>query len=372
MLRGSEAMEERDVQTLTVGVLADAGLPEKVARAVTDGLSQDLTDRTDTGARVRWDVEVNSETLPLTAEGEIPLLDQAGRLRAEHGWDYVIYLTDLPRSHGGDPMLCEASAAGGAALVSLPALGVDHYSQKARRLLAALVLSLRAGTEDRPTPTAVHQSLGRTAARRVSPAGDGDVSYIVLPGRRNRLRLLAGMVHSNRPGRLLPALAGCVAAAAATGAFGVFFAAMWSLADALSPARLAVVSVVVTGALSGWLIFYNNMWNRPRDTEEPWRARLDNISTVVTVWLSVALMYVLLWSVLFLVGLAVIESGYLQSQLGHPVNLLDYVHLSWLAASLGTVAGSLGSNFDSDAAIREATYSRREYERRQLADSYGH
>jgi hypothetical protein len=372
-LRVSEGMEEKDVRTLTVGVLADPGLPEKVARSVTDELPRELADQSTSDARVRWDVEVNPETLPLTAEGGIPLLDQAGRLRHEHGWDYVIYLTDLPRSHGGDPMLCEASADAGAALVSLPALGIDHYSHKARRLLAALVLSLRAGTEDHPTPTAMHQALGRTATRLVPPAddGNGDVSYIALPGRVNRLRLLAGMVHSNRPGRLLPALAGCVAAAAATGAFGVFFAAMWSLADALSPARLALISVVVTGALSGWLIFYNNLWNRPRKAEESWRARSDNVSTVVTVWLSVALMYVLLWSVLFLAGLAAIEAGYLQSQLGHPVNLLDYAHLSWLAASLGTVAGALGSNFDSDEAVREATYSRREHERRRLADSYG-
>ena len=87
-------------------------------------------------------------------------------------------------------------------------------------------------------------------------------------------------------------------------------------------------------------------------------------------WLSVALMYAILFAGLFLVGLTVIEAGYLQSQLGHPVNLTDYLHLSWLAASLGTLAGALGSNFDSDEAIREATYSRREHQRRQRADSY--
>lgn len=356
------------MRTTTVGIMADPGLPEKVAREVAEDLPRALSEGS--GTDIWWRVEVSQETLPLTAEGDIPLLDRSGPLRERYGWDYVVYLTDLPRSHDGNPMLCQASAEAAAALVSLPALGAVRISRKARELLSVLVLSVRAGTEDYPSPSAVQLALGRSAVRRVDPAGDGDASYVVLPGRGNRLRLLAGMVVSNRPGRLLPALASCVAAAAATGAFGIFYASIWNMSDALHPARLAMISVVVTGALSGWLIFHNSLWNRPRNADEPWRAGADNASTVITVWLSVVMMYALLWSLLFLVGLAVIEADYLQSQLGHPVGLLDYVHLSWLAASLGTLAGALGSNFDSDGAIREATYSRREHQRRQLADSY--
>ncbi|WP_157571288.1 MULTISPECIES: hypothetical protein [Kocuria] len=356
------------MQTLTVGVLADPGLPEKVAHRVAEDLPGALSQRT--GPEVSWEVEVSRETLPLTPEGDIPILDKADALREAHGWDCVVYLTDLPRDHDGDPMLCEVSAGAAAALVSLPSLGADHFSRKACRLMAALVGEIRNDARRRPSPSAVHEALGRTAVRRVSPADGGDTSYLVLPGWVNRLRLLIGMVLSNRPGRLLPALASCVAAAAATGAFGIFYASIWNMSDALSPVRLAMVSLVVTAALSGWLIFHNNLWNRTRDAEAPWRAGSDNASTVITVWLSVAMMYVLLWAMLFVVGLAVIEAGYLESQLGHPVNVLDYGHLAWLAASLGTLAGALGSNFDSDEAIREATYSRREHQRRQLADTY--
>lgn len=39
-----------------------------------------------------------------------------------------------------------------------------------------------------------------------------------------------------------------------------------------------------------------------------------------------------------------------------------------LAACLATLAGALGSNFDSDDEIRQATYSKREHERRQRRD----
>ncbi|MFI7580174.1 hypothetical protein [Kocuria kalidii] len=354
------------MQTLTVGLMADPGLPDKVAHSVAEELPRTLSEHS--GPDVTWEVEVNQETLPLTADGEIPLLDHADRLRDEHGWDYVVYLTDLPRSYDGDPLLCEVSSASAAAMISLPGLGAGRFARKICRLLVALLRSIWDGTETYLEPEAVHQALGRTAVRRVTP--EGDSSYILLPGRINRVRLLIGMVLSNRPGRLLPALASSVAAAAATGAFGIFYTSIWNMADALPAPRLALISVVVTGALSGWLIFHNSLWSRPRDADAPWRAVADNASTVITVWLSVALMYVILWSVLFLVGLAVIEAGYLQTQLGRPVSVLDYVQLSWLASSLGTLAGALGSNFDSDEAIREATYSRREHQRRQLADTY--
>ncbi|MFC7403451.1 hypothetical protein [Citricoccus sp. GCM10030269] len=305
---------------------------------------------------------------PLIGDGQIPLLDHVEALRERHGWDYMVYLTDLPRSHDGGPMVCEVSAAAKAALVPWPALGAVRLVARTRKLLATLIGSMRKGTEDYPSAPAARHALGRGAPG--AGRGAEDTVYLVLAGRLNQLRLLAGMVGSNQPGRLLPALSTSVATAAATGAFGIFFAPMWNLSDALPLVRLAAISAVVITALSGWLIIHNVLWNRTRHASDPWRAGRDNAATVVTVWLSVGMMYMVLWSVLFTAGLVVIEADDLQSQLKHPVSLLDYGHLSWLAASLGTLAGALGSNFDSEDAIREATYSRREHQRRQLADSH--
>ncbi|WP_157358994.1 hypothetical protein [Arthrobacter sp. Soil782] len=170
-----------------------------------------------------------------------------------------------------------------------------------------------------------------------------------------------------------PAVLGLMAdpglpAAVASGAFGIFYASMWSMADALSILRLSVMSFAVISALSAWLIIHNGLWTKSDGRPDTSQVILDNAATIITVELSVAMMYVVLVlsGLLFCLALTVIAATYLQEQLGHPVGLFDYVHLAWLASSLGTLAGALGSSFDSDRAIYEATYSRREHERREL------
>ena len=55
---------------------------------------------------------------------------------------------------------------------------------------------------------------------------------------------------------------------------------------------------------------------------------LDNTTTIIMVGTSVALMYLVVAAVLFCIGLAVIDASYLESELQHPVTLVDYVELS--------------------------------------------
>lgn len=208
----------------------------------------------------------------------------------------------------------------------------------------------------------------RDLAHRDADVESGDISYITRPGRWNSVRLLAGMVQNNRPVRLLGALSRSIAAAAATGAFGIFYTTIWNMADSLSHLRLALISVAAMVAFGGWLIVHNRLWSRRDSTRIARSAALDNAATILTVGTAVVLVYIVLYLVLFVGAMTVITGEYLESQLGHPISIADYLQLTWLAASMGTTAGALGSNFDSDHAIREATYSRREYQRRLLAE----
>lgn len=357
---------------MTIGLLADPGLPIRLAHSLGPGLERDLATYLD--GKCTWRVEVSQETLPLTQDGEIPLMDHAEELKRSRHWDHVVYLTDLPRRTGGAPIVYEVNPALGAALVCVPALGALNVKKRTTRTLVHLVTLLRERSTQKEDP----QDTGHPTTHvrwwdpvRIVPAPEHqDVAYLTLRGVRGRLRLLAGMVRSNRPGRLLPALSNAVAAAAATGAFGIFYASIWNMADALHPLRLTMITLLAIATLTAWLIMRNGLWDPVRHPSEHRAALRDNAATILTVGSSVALMYAVLYLVILGGALTVISGDYLQSQLGHPVSVFDYAQLAWLAASFGTIAGALGSNFDSNTRIREATYSRRENERRKLAESY--
>ena len=154
------------------------------------------------------------------------------------------------------------------------------------------------------------------------------------------------------------------AAAAATSAFGVFYASVWNMADTLSLVRLALINVVAIATLICWLIFHNGLWERSwarggRSTQP----RLYNATTVLTLSVGVACMYALLFCAVLLASLAVISSEYLEATLQHSVDVKDYIRIAWFASSMGTVAGALGSNFESETAVRHAAYGRRQRER---------
>ncbi|WP_235026613.1 hypothetical protein [Dietzia lutea] len=331
----------------TVGLMADPGVPRRVALAIADDLCDDLA--RELGGQ--WRVDVDQETLPLGPDGEIRLTEHTPRLLQQHGWDFVLYLTDLATHPDGVPVLYDVSDSTAAALVCVPVLGAFRVRSKLRSLALALV---RSGTH--------RTGLGAPTTDDLPPAESH--------GLVSRTRLLLGMVHNNKPTRMMTALSGVVAAGAGSGAFGIFYGSVASLAVELHPLRLLLISAMGVSTLMLWLIMRNGLWTRADDALTPGNRRMDNAATVLTVGTGVGIMYVGLLVAMFLLAIAVMDAGYLESQLGRPVVLLDYVHLAWLSSCLGAFAGALGSNFDDEDAIREATYSLRWHERRKMFDSY--
>lgn len=370
----SRAAAGRAVAVRRVGLVADEGMPAELAGRLVGELPAVLADRVDAG--VCWRVEAVGESLVLGQDGMIPVREIAERYRRRKEWNVVLLLTDLPRRLDTEPVVADYSSTDCVGLVSLPALGGGFRLRARLRGLLVFLVGQLVADDPQIAALAGEASGSRLTTRLVRPlrptrrveAGGGGVDeHLALTGWAGRFRLLRGMVHDNRPWRLVPHLASATAAAAGTAAFGIFYSSIWKMADALPPWRLAVITLVAITAMVVWLIVYNHLWDHPGGHARPGQAVLYNAATVLTLFLGVACMYAMLYVLALLAAAAVIDAGYLRAQLGHPVSVADYATLVWLACSMGIVAGALGSSLDSEAAVRQATYSRREQERQARA-----
>lgn len=88
-------------------------------------------------------------------------------------------------------------------------------------------------------------------------------------------------------------------------------------------------------------------------------------SILATPALSVTLLYLALFLAFLLSAVIVIDSGFVASTIGTDVSAAAYLDIAWLAGSMGTVAGALGSNFDADDDIRNFPHVRRQAQRFQ-------
>jgi hypothetical protein len=97
---------------------------------------------------------------------------------------------------------------------------------------------------------------------------------------------------------------------------------------------------------------------------------MDNRATVGTVVIAAVMIYTTVFLALLVLSVVIVDTNYFRSQVNDEPFPWGYAKLAWLTASLGTFAGAIGSSFDNDDAIREATYNRREHLRRQITGLY--
>ncbi|WP_295018169.1 hypothetical protein [uncultured Micrococcus sp.] len=365
-----------------IGLIADPGVPWKLAQQVAETLPDRLAERRED--RVRWRVEAHQQVLPVSAEGHLILDGAAGRLAEENGWDTVVAVVDLPRFEEGRGVLADVLPGRRAASVCVPALGVLRTRQRLEETVLR-VLGYMDGASAKDAPdgemdvseplSETPEGIGRehitpvpdTEIRR--PGQDEDLSTVFVTGPGGTLRLLMGMVAANRPLRLARGMKWAVASAGAAGAYGVFFGSIWSLSNHMSTLRLTAVTVLAVVMLVLWLTTTNGLW--VRGGRHGGRPALDNLSTLATVGLACSALYAGLFAVLAMVASVIIPMPYLSAQLHEDAGWVDMMRLVWLSTSMGTMAGAVGAGFDDAERIRTATYSRRELERRRLADGGG-
>jgi hypothetical protein len=359
-------------RAVTLGLIPAPDIPEKIAEELASELPDLLSSRVDGG--VSWDVPVVVDPLTGTDREAPEILDECREKMLSEGWDLAICLTDLPIYRGGRLVAADVSSERGVAGLSLPAMGALRLRPRSRESTLRLAQELYEKVHEPEADATLKRSPRSTGFvgpfRRVDPpdedmgAMDVDARFAAT-GPLGHIGLWSGMVLANRPWRMLPAFKGAIAAAFATGAYVLAISSMWLLADAVGFWRLLLLMVTAIVAMVAWIIIAHHLWERPEDRERREWAALYNGVSVLTISAAVLLAYVILFLLLFVAAWIFVPGGYFQSTLKHPVGFGEYLTLSWLGASLATVAGALGASLEDEETVRAASYGYRQRRRQE-------
>ena len=358
----SEQAPERGPErgVVTVGLVATP--PDHPAR-VAEQLARELPALLAAGLDrdVRWEVRSGwGQVTPRRDGGADALLDDVARRREGCGWDVAVCLTDLPLHAQRVPLVAHSSARRRVGVVSLPALGLGQL-RAGRTAVAGLVEGLLAADERSGRPTRDEQAA--RMVENVAPirrlvddeTDDGEVGFVASRV-TGRLRLVAGMVRANRPGRALLGLSKLLVGAFGTAAFSLATNSIWQMSDALDGLRLTMIMLLCVAALVGWLVFTHHLWEKPSSDTPAELARLFNLGTVVTLSLAAVVSYAVLFVGTLGAAALLIDASVLEQNLGHPVGLRDYLALAWIISSMATVGGAIGSGLEDEDHVRAAAY----------------
>lgn len=335
----------------SVDVLSDPGLPARM-------LSKILTEPDSGGTEGQYRLIHNKRQIPLRTDGTLDL-DTVRRWSHKDEADLLVIITEIPRRAERRPKLVDLHFTERLAIISLPALGWLGLHDKLRRVLFD---SLDALVEQRSPEIGKARMRFGTIHEQHSETGRS--AYIASPWwRPGRISMVLGMIRTNEPLAAVPKLSGVLAAATGTAAFGIFYSSIWEMADSSPPWRLGLITGCALVLIVLWLLFANRLWERAHQWGSFEESAMYNAATVATLGLAVAVLYLGLFLSIFLTGLIVIDPGFMAQTMGAEASLQNYVDIAWLAASLGTVAGAVGSNFDSERAVRDLTNGRRQAQR---------
>lgn len=349
-----------------VGLIADPDFPQLVAEDLAEDLPSRLRER-------GWKLEVEVNPVAAGQHNSNDILEATRERKRRRGWDYAITLTDLPVWAGEQPVLSDVNRDENVAVVSMPALGATQPYRRTRQMLAQLVEEFIAPSEqvsdDEDQQHGLRSPLTEVLApvRRESREEQGEVDIRYLATRnRGRVRLLTGMVRTNRPWRLIFGLSSALAAALASSAFGLSSSTIWLIGDRMGVVRQLFAGLAAVALLVVWLIVAHHLWEKSsagngRDREQ---RMLYNLSTVVSLTIGVGCMYLGLFAVNLAVASYLVRPSLVESVLGHPVDATTYLTLAWSFTTMGVVAGALGSSLETDEAVRHAAYGYREEQRR--------
>lgn len=361
-------------KSISVGLITAPELPTEITNKFIDDLPNIFRQEIDKD--ISWEVKMEEDPLTGSAEDADEILDEVLELKKEKDWDYAVALTDLPIFYGKYIVAADERITMQVGSISIPALGWIRLQTSIKKAIIQMVKEL--------TFYAEHQNLQKEELKRLAKqwekafpiirvkrqkprknASKAEFRYLVIPKFIGKIRLLIGMTQSNRPMSIMGSFKKVLAAAFSTGAFGLIFPTMWNLGIILSTGRLAGLMATAIFVMAVWIIFNHRLWERPSTRSEKRLRRLYNMSTLLTLLISVFTYYLLLWGFFFTASIVLIPPEVLKDSVsieGEP-HILHYLQVTWVASSISTTAGAIGAGMENEEMVRDITYGYRQKRR---------
>jgi uncharacterized membrane protein len=346
--------------TVKLGLVLTPVLEAQAVERLDEDVASALAERY---PAVNWSVTAARDSLVRPPAPLSEVVDAARTRLLDENWDLVVYVTELPLRIGRRPLLTHSSPTHGAALISLPAMGLMQ-TRRLTELIADTVGAMagdRLEQGERSEPGRRRRVQRRLVQFANEVEGSDSLEGMALLHRvvTGNVRLLAGMVRANHPWRLATRLSRALIAALGVAAFVLVTSDVWSIASTVSVPRLAAMCVAAVGTAVVSLIAVHGLWERAPDARVREQAMLFNMVTVITVTFGIVALYVEVFALTLAAAAVLIEPSLMSSRIGHASDAADYVRLALLASALATVGGALGGALESDSAVRDATYGYR-------------
>ena len=291
---GSGQSGEERRPTITLGLVVTPLLEAEAVEQLATDVQRELAERY---PDVGWEITAVRDALVTPPAALAEVVDAArSRLLDEH-WDLVVHVTELPLRISRRPVVAHSSRTHGAALVSLPALGLK---QSNRRLVESVVEAVgtfagdstnrQENDHDRHTQR-VRRRLHQLAT---DVEGADALEGVALLHRvaTGNLRLVVGMVRANRPWRLVTRLTRALVGALGVAALAIVSSDVWRIASGMAAPRLALLCVATIVVAVATLIAAHELWERAADRRLREQAILFNLVTIVTVAFGILALYI--------------------------------------------------------------------------------
>lgn len=378
----------------TLGILTAPELPEEIIDQMKGSLPELLKQYVD--EHIDWTIKTLTDPLSGTEGYSKEIMRELGKVKEEENWDLIISITDLPIFFQRRLIVADADVKKNIAYISIPALGAAPVKKRVREAIIQLVDEMHhgaaseyreeregehsGGKADLVEKTTVNKSSRDLTKRRftewISPIkrqsfarenSDVDVRYLVESRFSGFIRMITGMVLANRPWTIFPAFKKVLAAAFATGAYGLIFPNLWLLANAYSTTRLITMMMVAITAMVAWIIVVHHLWEKKQDNHSSYLANLYNVVTALTLGIGVVFYYMMLYGIFLITVFLFIPPLMLEYELGRDVGVGIFFVIAWLVTSVATLVGAIGAGLESENTILKATYGHRQQIRRQQA-----